>query len=132
MADILKDLVYKDFDITFKAHPVTGSLVIRKNAESIKQAVKNLIMTKFYERPYRPTFGSGVPNALFDLITPVTIETLKRSIEDAIKSFEPRADLIDVKIGSYDERNAISISIFFRPINGRAVVQTTLSIERAR
>jgi phage baseplate assembly protein W len=132
MADITKELVYKDFDIRFKAHPVTGSLVIRKNAESIKQAVKNLILTKFYERPYRPSFGSGVPTALFELITPQTIAVLKKSIEDAIRSFEPRAQLIDVVIGAYDELNAINITIFFRPINGRSVVQTTLTLERAR
>ena len=53
-------IFYRDLNIGFKAHPVTGALLTVKNAESVKQGVRNLILTNHYERPYRPSYGGNV------------------------------------------------------------------------
>ena len=56
----LKNVVYSDLDIDFKVHPITGKLKVLKNAEAVKRALKNLILTKKFERPYEPLYGTNV------------------------------------------------------------------------
>ena len=41
---------YKDFNIGMRHHPVTGGLLQVKNAESVKQGVRNLILTNHNDR----------------------------------------------------------------------------------
>ena len=45
MASPTKQTLYRDFDLSFKAHPVTKGLVIRKNDQAVIQGIRNLILT---------------------------------------------------------------------------------------
>ena len=56
----LKQITYRDFDIQFRRHPSTGKLLIKKDDEAVKQALKTLILTNFYEKPFFPRFGGGI------------------------------------------------------------------------
>ena len=62
----IKEVLYKDFPISFSAHPVTGNLSILKNADAVKQSVKNIVLTNFYERPYAPLLGGNVRAQMFE------------------------------------------------------------------
>ncbi len=64
-----KTILYKDLDLSFRVHPKTGNLLVKKNTESVKQGVKNVVLTNKFERPYRPEFGCDIRKRLFDLIT---------------------------------------------------------------
>lgn len=132
MATVGKTVFYKDFDLSFQAHPVTGKLLIRKDSESVKQAVKNLLLTNFYERPYNPTFGSDVKASLFEPYSGFTEENLRTAINDAIDNFEPRVELLDIRFGGDPDRNELVVSIIFRPINQTQPVTLNLSMERIR
>jgi len=132
MPAVLKEVIYKDFDIRFIAHPVTGKLIIKKNAESVKQALKNLILTSFFERPYEPIFGSGVRNMLFENYSAMTESDLRRAIEIAIDNFEPRVQLLDVRFGGDPDRNMLTISIIFRALNNRVPVTLNIDLQRVR
>lgn len=132
MAAITQELIYKDFDMRFMAHPVTGKLVIRKNAEAVKQALKILILTNLGERQYRPLFGSTVRNSLFENYTTFTQDTIRNSIKTAIGNFEPRVELLDILFGGDPDRNELDITIVFRPVNTTEVITLGLSIERVR
>ena len=78
MAGAIKTPVYKDFDLNMKMHPVTGKLIVRKNSDAVKQAIKTLILTDRGERPFRPVFGSDIRYRLFDLMDPA-IESMVKS-----------------------------------------------------
>lgn len=129
---ITTELVYKDFDYRFMAHPITGKLVIRKNAEAIKQAFKCLILTSLGERPYRPTYGSATRSALFENFTPFTEEKIRATIETAAKNFEPRVELLNINFFGDPDAYELGVSIYFRPINGTQVVQLDLQLQRVR
>ena len=58
---------YKDFNMGLEAHPVTGALLMVKNADAVKQGVRNLIMTNYLERPYRSRYGGNIRQNLFEL-----------------------------------------------------------------
>ena len=62
----LKKVANKDFDLSFRRHPSTGKLLMKKDDEAVKQSLKNLVLTNRYERPFRPEFGGDVRKRLFD------------------------------------------------------------------
>ncbi len=132
MVAVIKQTVFRDFDIGMKTHPVTGKLVIKKNSESIRQAVKNLILTNKFERPFRPNFGSDIASRLFDLYDPSTDENIKFDVRIAMENYEPRAELLDVGVFSDPDSNEIRINVVFRPLNSTVPTNAVITLERAR
>lgn len=49
---------FKDLNITFKPHPVTGDLTTVKDEAAIKQAIINLLLTNRGERLFAHRIGS--------------------------------------------------------------------------
>ena len=43
---------YKDLDINFLAHPITGDVTTKTDSDAVKRAVKNIVLTNYYERPF--------------------------------------------------------------------------------
>ena len=73
-------------------------LIIKKNDEAIKQALKNLILTNLFERPFRPLFGSDITKTLFENYDPITESNLETFILTAIQNYEPRVIVSDINI----------------------------------
>ncbi len=71
----------KDINLSFKRHPVTNDVVAIRNEDAIKRSVKNIVFTILGEKPFDPTFGSVVNDALFELSTTLS----EISISDEIK-----------------------------------------------
>ena len=102
-----------DFDF----NPFTKDIMMKKGDSSIKQSVKNLVLSRLGERPFQPNIGTQVYNYLFDNIMPQTSTALKTTIENVINTFEPRVVLDNVEcVGDYDN-NGYVISITFTLIN---------------
>lgn len=132
MPTVENEITYRDFDYRFLAHPITGKLLIRKNAEAIKFAFKNLILTNLYERPYKSSYGGGVRRILFDNYTELTESHIRYQIETAAKNFEQRIELLDIQFGGNPDQNQLDVSIIFRPINGVDEIELSLSLQRVR
>lgn len=130
---LLRDVVFSDVSVTFTPHPVTGRLPVLKNADAVKRAVRNLILTNYYERPYEPLFGGNIRAQLFENADdPLLDELLKAQIEDAINSFEPRASVSEINVRVDNDSNSIFISIKFMIVNQRFPVELDVAIERVR
>ena len=61
---------YSDLDLDFLAHPTTGDVVKKTGLDAIKRSVRNLILTNYYDKPFRPGIGSNAQKILFDNINP--------------------------------------------------------------
>ena len=122
--------VYSDIDITFAAHPVTGDITIRKDADAVKRAVRNIILTNKYERPFKPNFGGNVRSMLFELDTTRRQNRFKRELADQIETFEPRVEnvFVDLKM----EDNDLYITVFYSIINGIRNQEVQFTVTRAR
>ena len=114
MATVSKKFV--DLNPNFEKNPLTKDLPLLKNAEAIKFAVKNIVMTTRGDRAFRPYFGSTVIGSLFENFTLATADDIQIAIEDALNAYEPRIKLLDVDVQDNIDRNEISISIFYRII----------------
>jgi len=128
----INNVVYKDFDILFDRHPVTRKLNTLTNNAAIARSVKNLILTNKGERPYQPFIGGDVRSKLFELNDGTVEQEIKEAIEDAIKEYEPRAELIDVFADQNIDGNSINVTIKFRAVNQTTPVEIQFLLERVR
>lgn len=129
---IRNEVQYRDFDITFRANPITGQLNILKNNAAVKRALRNLILTEKFERPFRPFFGSTVTQSLFENFDSVTAADVKDAIFLAVREHEPRVELLDVRVNPNEEQNSLRVTIFFRVLNQAEPDELTLVLERVR
>ena len=81
---------YTDIDLNITPHPSSGDLVLKYDKEAIKRSIRNIMLTNNYERPFKPSFGANLRGLLFELADDLTKFEIRRQIEDAIMSFEPR------------------------------------------
>lgn len=124
--------IFSDLDLNFTPHPVTGDLVRKFDEAAIKQSIKNLIMTRHYERHFHSEIGSPVRELLFDLATPVTALMVRRAIIDLISNFEPRVKLLGVEVIPSEENNAMYVSISFKIVNTESPLSLEFLLERTR
>lgn len=129
---ITKEIQFSDLGITFTAHPVTKRLPVHRNAEAVKRAVKNLILTRHFERPYEPLFGSNVNNRLFENFDPVEEASLRADIREAISNYEPRAIVESVDVNANFDHNELYINIRFRVLNQVAPTELQVVVQRTR
>ena len=64
----MKTKTFVDIDPNFTANPVTGDIMTNNDTRAILFAVKNLVLTNFYERLFHSEIGSPVNQLLFDLV----------------------------------------------------------------
>lgn len=127
-----KDTIFSDLDLGFIAHPVTGQLSRKKNREAVKQSVKSLILTDFYERPFKSNIGCSIRFFLFELFTPATRQQMENAIREVIANYEPRAEIIDVLVEERPEYNALTVSLAFYILNDPDPVVLDVILERVR
>jgi len=123
---------YTDFNLLFTRHPVTGDVTKKNDEEAVKTALRNLISTRHYERPFHPEIGCQIYSLLFENFNPVTSQVMKKTIYDTINKFEPRVTVLDVIIREKPDNNDISLDIIFRLNNSDRPVTLTTLITRVR
>ena len=124
--------IYRDIPMSFKVHPVTGNMKLVANAESIKQSVKNIVLTNFYERPYQPELGGNVLAELFENMTPITEYNVARNIRQALENSEPRAVIEDINTTPVEDQNTLRVSIKFSVRNIPEPIEVDVLLERIR
>ena len=123
--------VYKDIDLTFANKP-SGEIFKKESAAAVKQAVKNLMLTNYFEKPFQPKFGGNLRDMLFDLADDDAEEDIEDRIKNAISIFEPRAQALNVTAVATPDRNAIRVTVEFRIINTQETVTVTTVLARLR
>lgn len=104
---------YSDIDLTFKVHPVKKDFIINKGEIAVVKALKHLILTNHYEKPFNPDYGSNIRKLLFEPMSPFAASSLSLEIEMCIKNFEPRVKLSDVSVLPNFDTNTYQVSITF-------------------
>ena len=98
-------LDYQDLDLDFIAHPVRKDIVKKAGPDAVARAIRNLVLTNFYDRPFRPYIGSNAQKLLFENINGMTANHLQNAISEVVNNFEPRASLIGVRVVAQPDRN---------------------------
>jgi phage baseplate assembly protein W len=121
--DFKRSRSFTDLSISLTRNPFTDDISTVKNDTSIKQAVKNLVLTTPGEKPFQPLIGSKVSELLFEPLDAFTADTIKDEIINTINQYEPRVELTDVAVTPIYEGNKLNVSIEYR-IVGLPIVET--------
>lgn len=132
MAILKPTRLYKDIDLSFSQNPNTKDVNKKIDVQAVKQAIKILVNTQFYERPFNPKFGSQVRALLFDLMDEQTARILATTLQLAIENFEPRARVEDIICRPNFEQNSYDIQILFFVVGVREQQNLELVLERLR
>ena len=119
---------FSDIDLSFTRNLVTSDVVQIEDVIAVKRAVRNLVQTNFYERPFNPELGCGVRELLFEPFTPMTKVFLERKIEEVLINYEPRVEVQNIAVDDDQDRNRLVVDIYFYVVGvpGPQVVQTFL------
>ena len=123
---------FKDLDLDFIAHPTTGDITKKVGVEAIKRSVRNLVLTNFYDRPFRSYLGSGAQKMLFDNMNPLTANFLSDAIKEVITNYEPRVVVENVVVNMVPDENGYVATITFKIVNNDQPVSFNLFLERLR
>ena len=123
---------YADIDALFAANPTTGDIALRRNEAAVKFAIKNLVLTRNYERPFDSSIGSQVSQLLFEPMDYTTTIIMSEMITQTITNHEPRVDLLAVEVQPNEEKNELVINISFRLKNTERPLNVTFALERSR
>jgi phage baseplate assembly protein W len=123
---------YRDLDLNFRIHPIRKDINLLKGEMAVINSLKNLILTGHYERPFQPDVGSNVRKMLFETLDIVTATALQREIEQVIKNYEPRVELLALSVTPSLDDNAFSVTMQFTILNRTEPVSVTFQLERLR
>lgn len=120
---------YKDLSYTFKINPLRKDLVLLKDENAIKRSLLNLFSYKKGEKFFNASFGSGIPDLLFEPFDFATAGSLKNEIGNLISAYEPRVNLVEVLVDLDYDSNSYDIEIvYIMPTTGQ-VNSTKLTLQ---
>ena len=89
---------YSDIDIDFGKNRYTKDLSVARDLAAIQQSVLSIVLTSPGEKAFRPGFGVGIYNLLFEILTDLDIAFLASSIQRQLEVYEPRVTFYNVEI----------------------------------
>ncbi len=132
---VTRERTFSDVDLTLDARIAPtyasgdGDVLRKTDAAAVKQSLKNLLLTNRFEKPFRPAYGGDLGGLLFEMMDETTADKMIQQIRSAVKRFEPRAIITNLKIVATPNYNEISVVIEFRVVNSQ--VSDTLRIKIA-
>ena len=121
---------YSDLDLLFKAHPISGDVTVKTDADAVKRAVKNIVLTNYYERPFKPSLGGNIRGLLFELDTDRKLNRAKKRLTQAIEDFEPRVQNVRCVFQTKD--NSLDVTVFYNIKNCLSNQELQFTVNRTR
>ena len=97
--------------------------------EHIKQSIRALLLTGRRERVMRRDFGSRAGSYLYENIGATTTSLIQHEIKTTIERYEPRVELIGVKVNSSSRLpGVLSVEINYRILSADTTDQLTIEL----
>jgi len=124
---------FLDIDLSFTPKSA-GDLYKKTSVSSVKQALRNVLLTQRTEKPFAPYFGANLREYLFEHADYITENKMNSAIIESIRAYEPRINPQTVKVYSKMEpdANAITLTIIFNIQNSTADEEFTTRLTRLR
>ena len=124
--------IYSDFMTNFNAHPNTGKLITKTDAEAVRRSLRNLILTNRGERFYKPDFGSNINSLLFEPATDIVTNQIRSLIKECIETYERRVILEKIEVNPIDDNTSYNVDIYFSIINNTDIYNLNIKLDRLR
>lgn len=123
---------YSDFNLNFTAHPVTKDVAKKLDENAIAQSIRNLLLTNFYERPFKPQLGSNIRKFLFEPIDNITTSIIQDAVFETLRNYEPRIVIQEVVAAPNYEAQRYDVSVSFFVKNSTEPLIINFFLERVR
>lgn len=130
MATIQK--LYSDIDFNLARKPVVGDIALSYDSQAIIRSIRNILLTKKFEKPWNPQFGSNIDAILFENMSFLAAGALEKEITNAVNNYEPRVNLKQVVVKPIPDKNAYSVTLTFFIANATQPTTVTVFLERNR
>ena len=110
---VAKKKSWSDLDLSLKIHPVRKDLNVLRDDNAVKNAIKNLLVTNAFERPFQPQLGANLRGLLFEPADAITRIAIKENIRNVIKDYEPRVKVLSIAINDLSDQNAYRLTVKF-------------------
>ena len=104
---------FKDISMSFETNPLNDDLIALKNSSAIARSIRNIVFTQPGEKFFNPDFGSRITESLFENMDEVSALAIRDEIENSITRFEPRVNVIEVKVIPNFEANEMNATIVY-------------------
>ena len=128
---VSRNKLYRDINLSFTVRD-NGEVYKTIDAGAVKQAIKNLLLTNHFEKPFLPLYGGNLRDLLFELAHSSISEEITSNITRAIESYEPRAKIVDIRVDNRADYNSIGVTVEFRIVNTEETVIFTTTLVRLR
>ena len=115
-----KEFLGRGWSFPVRLLPGSGRIAAVEHDEDIRQSIRIILGTSKGSRVMRPDFGCGIHDRVFATIDTATITQIKRDVEEALRTYEARIDLLSVAVDSaplYDGRLDVQIDYRVRSTN---------------
>ena len=92
-------------------------IVVSNDIDAIKNALYNIFTTKRGQKLLDPEFGSSLERFLFENVSPVVGKIIGDSIVNAIETYEPRVEVLNVSVYPIPDENIYKIKLTFKYID---------------
>jgi len=110
---VSKKKPHRDLDLSLKIHPIRKDIIPLKDDAAIKNAVKNLLVSNFYERPFQNDLGANLSGLLFEPAGVITEIQIRDNIRNVLDKYEPRIKVNNIAITDLSEKNSYKIIVNF-------------------
>ena len=131
-SNVASQRLYSDLDLGLPIHPVKKDIIPLSDIRAVKNAVKNLVLTNFSERPFQPKLGSNVTALLFEPTDQFTAKQMKKEIHRLLEDHEPRINATRVQILDDADANAYRVSIEFNIVQANTQTEVDFALQRLR
>jgi phage baseplate assembly protein W len=121
-----------DLNMSFFVHPVLKDIKPVTDIDAVKNAVKNLVLTSTYDRPFHPELGCRITEMLFENASPFTAMAIRQEIERILEEYEPRVNQVKVEILDDSDRNAYVVNISFNVVYDNRRAEISFYLNRLR
>lgn len=123
---------FRDLDLSLIVNPRTKDIVPLRDDVAIKNAVRNLLTTNFYERPFGHSKGANLRGLLFEPADNITIIEIKQNIQDVLQKHEPRVSIQSIVVKDLSDRNAYNIILQYRIKEFDSLQEVEIVLRRLR
>ena len=128
ISTVVRKKSWADLDLSLTKHPIKKDIVPLRDDNAIKNAVKNLILTNFYERPFQLDKGANLIALLFEPANEFTSLEMEESIRDVLDLYEPRISVGEIRCTDDVNKNSwkIKVNYVIKSLNIPSKIDVTL------
>ncbi len=114
---------FTDVNIAFSKNRFTDDCSKVSNENAIKQAIKNLVLTRPGEKLFRSNVGCGVYQRLFEQLDAFSIDTIQSDIINTINQYESRVQLLACNLVPHYSSGKVNVSVRYKVV-GLPIVES--------